>query len=265
MDFLKKHYEKVLLGVMLAGLIGVLVFMLFYINAETAAMDEKRQELGNPRVVELTNLDLTIQNGAMLRSKAPYSLDFETVNKLFNPLKWQKAPDGTLILAVKKTGAQVAVVTSITPLNTIVSLESVLTNEIATNYVIQIEHQAATTLAKRRPTRHYVSVGEKQSPSDPFVLQQVIGPADSPAGLVLKLADTDEPVTIAPGKPYIHTDGYAADFTYPLEPNKPFKGKRAGDKVSFGGADYTVVEVNSNGLILQDQSNQKKTSLPFPP
>ena len=35
MDFLKKHYEKVLLGVMLAGLIGVLVFMLFYIASDT--------------------------------------------------------------------------------------------------------------------------------------------------------------------------------------------------------------------------------------
>ena len=37
MNFLKKHYEKILLGVMLLGLIGVLVFMLFYIaSAEKA-------------------------------------------------------------------------------------------------------------------------------------------------------------------------------------------------------------------------------------
>ena len=34
MQFLKKHYEKILLGIVLAGLIGVLVFMLFYIAAD---------------------------------------------------------------------------------------------------------------------------------------------------------------------------------------------------------------------------------------
>ena len=39
MDFLKRHYEKILLGVMLAGLIGVLVFMLFYIASDKAAME----------------------------------------------------------------------------------------------------------------------------------------------------------------------------------------------------------------------------------
>jgi hypothetical protein len=38
-----------------------------------------------------------------------------------------------------------------------------------------------------------------------------------------------------------------------------------GDKVGFGGVDYVIVEVNKNELILQDQSNQKKTSLPFAP
>ena len=263
MDFLKKHYEKILLGVMLAGLIGVLVFMLFYIAADTEAMNQKRESLTNPRVTELTNLEMTVQDAAMTRSKSPYDLDLEAVNKLFNPMKWEKALDGTLILA-KKTGVQVAVVTNITPLYTIVSLESVIKNDIDTNYFIQVEHQAASTPAKRRPARHYISINEKPNPNDAVALRQIKGPADNPEELVLKLADMDEPVTVATGKPYTQVAGYMADFEYPPE-KKAFKGKRDGDRVSFGGTDYTVVEVNSNELILQDQSNQKKTSLPFVP
>lgn len=263
MDFLKKHYEKILLGVMLAGLIGVLVFMLFYIAADTEAMTQKRESLTNPMVKELTNLDTTIQDAAMTRSKSPYDLDLETVNKLFNPMKWEKALDGTLILA-KKTGVEVAVVTNIAPLYTIVSLESVVKNDIDTNYVIQVEHQAASTPAKRHPTRHYLSINEKPSSNDAVALRQVKGPGDNPEGLVLKLADMDEPVTVATGKPYTQVAGYMADFNYPPE-KKAFKGKRESDKISFGGTDYTVVEVNSNELILQDLSNQKKTSLHFPP
>ena len=263
MDFLKKHYEKVLLGVMLAGLIGVLVFMLFYIATDTEAMNQTRESLTNPRVTELTNLDMTIQDAAMTRSKSPYELDLETVNKLFNPMNWEKNLDGTLILA-KKTGVQVAVVTNIAPLYTIVSLESVVKNDIDTNYVIQVEHQAASTLAKRRPARHYISINEKPGPNDAVALRQVKGPGDNPEELVLKLSDKDEPVTVATGKPYTQVEGYMADFNYPPE-HKAFKGKREGDRISFGGTDYTVVEVNSNELILQDLSNQKKTSLHFPP
>jgi len=41
--------------------------------------------------------------------------------------------------------------------------------------------------------------------------------------------------------------------------------QRVGDKVAFGGVSYLVVEINERELVLQDQSNQKKTSLPFAP
>ncbi len=48
MDFIKKHYEKILLGVMLVGLIGVLVFMIFYIATEKSAMETESQNLVTP-------------------------------------------------------------------------------------------------------------------------------------------------------------------------------------------------------------------------
>ena len=46
MEFIKKHYEKMLLGLVLAGLIGALVFMLFYIAADKQAMDERGTDDG---------------------------------------------------------------------------------------------------------------------------------------------------------------------------------------------------------------------------
>ena len=264
MAFLRKHYEKILLGVMLAGLIGVLVFMLFFIASDQEDMQKKRDFVLNPPVRELTNLDMTMLDGVMARAKAPYNLDLESTNKLFNPMEWQKALDGTLILVNKRTGLQVAVVTNIAPLYLIVSLDSVITNELGARYVIQVERQSAPTLAKRRPTRHYVAKDEKPSSSDPFVLQTVNGPADNPDSLTLKLNDSGEVITISKDKSYRRPDAYSADFRYDPE-KKVFRGERAGDKVSFGGVDYTVVDVNSNELILEDQSNQKKTSLPFVP
>jgi hypothetical protein len=262
MDFLKKHYEKVLLGVMLAGLIGVLVFMLFYIAADQDDMRKKRDTYINPHVKVLTNLDMTVQDSAILRLKSPYVLDFETSNKLLNPMEWQRALDNTLIPSAKKTGLQVAVVTNIAPLFLVISLVSSTTNELGARYVISVERQAATTPAKRHPAQHFVSPGDKAN--DTFALLEVKGPADNPDALVLKLVDGGEVVTVSHDKPYRRVDGYAADFRYDPE-RKVFRGRRTGDKVSFGGVDYVVVDVNQSELILSDQSNQKKTPLRFVP
>lgn len=262
MDFLKKHYEKVLLGLILAGFIGVLVFMIFYISNDRTEMETKRTSLINPPVKALTNLEMTLQDSAILRSKSPFTLDLDTTNKLLNPQEWQKNLDGNLILAARKTGSQVAVVTNITPLYLVIKLVSSITNELGARYNISVERQAAASFVKRRPTSHYVSVGDKAN--DDFELLQVKGVPENPEALVLKLTGSGETVTITPDKPYLHVEGYTADFRYDPE-RKAFHNMRIGSKASFGGADYAVVEVNQNELILADQSNQKKTSLPFVP
>jgi hypothetical protein len=262
MDFLKKHYEKLLLGVMLAGLIGVLVFMLFYIAGDKADMASKRDSLINPHAKPLTNLDLTVEEGAIARMKTSYNLDLETTNKLLNPMEWQKAMDGSLIRVGKQTGPQMAAVTNIAPLYLVVSLDSVVTNELGATYIVKVERQAAPQPAKRRAVPHYTREGDK--PNDAFQLLEVKGPKESPTALVLKMVDTGDVITISKDKPYRHIDAYSADFRYDPE-RKSFRGKRINDRVSFGGVDYVVVEVNQNELILEDQSNQKKTSLPISP
>jgi len=263
MDFIKKHYEKILLGVMLVGLIGVLVFMLFYIASEKSEMADKSNNFINPRVKALPDLDMSALSGAAARLNQTYDLDLETSNRLFNPLEWQKSLDGGLILAVTSTGLKVAVVTNIAPLYTIVTLESVATNELGVRYVIKVEHQAAAKPSQRRPVSKYLGANDR-TPNDAFTLEEIKGAPENPDALELKLADSGETVSIASGKPYRRIDGYTADFRYEPE-RKAFHSRRVGDRIAFGGAEYTVVDVNQNELILQDQSNQKKTSLPFVP
>ena len=262
MQFLKKHYEKILLGLVLAGLIGVLIFMLFYIAADKRAMEDAASGIINNRSAQqLPDLDLTAEQAAMNRLQAPFALDLETGNKLFNPFEWVKTVDGRLVKKANGTGPQVAVVTNITPLYLVLALDSVTTNELGARYVISVERQAATNVAKRHRTLHYVSVGDK---NDTFALQAVQGPPENPDALIIKLSDTGETGTLNRSQPYRRIDAYMADFRY--DPEKVVKhGCRVGSKVSFGGADYQVEEVNQNELILADLSNQKKTPLPFAP
>ena len=265
MQFLKKNYEKFLLGIVLAGMVGVLVFMLFYINSDKRAMEETTTAIITTPPKPLSPLDLATNNAAIKRFETGYSLDFENGNKLFNPLEWQKTPDGRIIKKATNL-VQVAVVTNITPLYLILSLDSTATSTndqgVSSRYVIGVEKQADKNQAKRRKQQRYVSQGDKAN--DIFALLDVKGPPENPESLVIKLMDSGETVSVLRDQPYRRVDGYLADIRYDLE-KKVFQHRRVGDKVSFGGTDYVVFEINSNEVILSDQSNQKKTPLPFTP
>jgi hypothetical protein len=263
MEFLKKNYEKILLGLVLAGLIGTLIFMLFYIAADQQAMDSHTAGVINPHVTPLPDLNLTTESNVTLRLKSPYELDFDKTNKLFNSMKWEKTPDGTLIKisSGNEIGANAVIVTNIQPLYLILTLDSVTTNELGARYVIGVEKQAEKSVSKRRKQQRYVSMNDK---NDTFALVQVKGAPENPDALVVKLADTGDSATIPRGQSYKRADAYEADFRYDPE-KKVFREKRIGDRISFGGTDYVVVEVNQNELILSDQSNERKYSLPFVP
>jgi hypothetical protein len=265
MQFLKKNYEKFLLGAVLAAMVGVLVFMLFYIAADKEAMDKMTHDILTTPAKPLPDLDQTTNKAAIARFESGYNLDFETGNKLFNPFEWQKTPDGRMIKKAASV-AQVAVVTNITPLYLVLTLDSVMTttNESGTSsrYVIGVEKQAEKNPAKRSKHQRYVSQGDKAN--DTFELLEVKGAPENPDALIVKLVDSGETVTIARDQAYRRVDGYMADLYYTLD-KKVFQRRREGDKVSFGGTDYLVFEINQNELILSDQSNQKKTPLPFVP
>ena len=265
MQFLKKHYEKILLGVVLAGLVGVLVFMLFYIQADKQAMEDMISSLINPPAKPLSDLDLTTNGAAVKRLQSPYAIDLETGNKVFNPSDWVKTSDNQLVPKGNRTGPQVAVVTNIAPLYLVLTLDSATTNEAGARYVIGVEKQADKNPAKRRKQQRFVSKGDK---NDTFTLVNVIGAPENPDSVIIKLADVGDiagdTVTVARDKAFRRVAGYMADFRYDPE-KKSFHGCRIGTKVSFNGTDYVVADINQHGLILEDQSNQKKTTLPFAP
>ena len=76
--FSKKITKKILLGVVLAGLVGALVFMPFYIQSDVQKMkDLLIESTTNPHNAKaLANLDMTASEGAVDRLKNPYVLGF---------------------------------------------------------------------------------------------------------------------------------------------------------------------------------------------
>jgi hypothetical protein len=157
--------------------------------------------------------------------------------------------------------ARAAVITKITPLYLVVTLDQVKTNAPEPRYVIGLEHQAAPTPAQRRKLQHYASVGEK---TDLFTLVSVKGDPQNPEQLVLKLTDTGETATLSKDKPFQRPDAYMADLKYDPE-KKNFPNRRGGSMVSFNGEDYIISGIESNKVTLSSQSNQKRTTLLYTP
>jgi len=263
MDFLKKHYEKILLSVVLLGLVGALLFMAVIIPTEQEKVREIGERIFTGHVVPLPNLDLSQASNAVARVESPWPLDFSTTNKLFNPLDWQRMADGRL---QKLSGAdpQHAVVTRINPLYLVLSLDSVETNLSPMRYVVRVERQAAANPALRRPQARYVSTDDAKK--DVFTLLRVMGPPENPNHLELRLADTGQIIELTNGIPFRRVDGYEADLKYEHEPeHASWSGQRIGNHLRFAGDDYTIVDINSNEVVLSAQSNQKKWTLRYTP
>ena len=274
MDFVKKHYEKILLSVVLLGLVGALVFLPFLIISDQDTQRRMKEGIISVKVAPLPALDFTRETNVSARLQSPCKLDFSTTNKLFNPVPWQKTPDGRLIKIASgnEVGVGAAVVTKITPLCLILTLDSIETNSIATNefvarYVISMERQAAALPAQRGKRQHYASVGEKVGEkNDAFTIREVSGSLADPGTLklILQLTDTGEKAALSKDKPFRRTDGYSADLKYDPE-GKKWQGQRKDADLKFAGDDNIIVAINQDTVILLARSNQKKTTLTYSP
>jgi hypothetical protein len=268
MDFVKKHYEKILLGFVLLGLVGALVFLPFMIASDQQKLKDMSYGVVHPKAAPLPGLDLTRETNVLGRLQSPYKLDFSTTNKLFNSVPWQKTPDGRLIKNAAGNEVSLVAVTKITPLYLILTLDSIETNSIETNelgvrYVISMERQASALPAQRGKRQHYASVGEKVGEkNDAFIIREVSGLPADPVKLIVQLMDTGESATLSKDKPFRRVDGYSADLKYDPE-KKTWQGQRVGSNLKFAGDDYIIVAIDQGAVILSARSNQKKTTLTY--
>src|SRR5664280_618133 len=208
MDFVKKHYEKILLGFVLLGLVGALVFLPFMIASDQQQLKDMSYGWIHPKAAPLPGLDLTRETNVLARLQSPYKLDFSTTNKLFNSVQWQITVDKRLIKIASGDVVGLAVVTKITPLYLILTLDSIETNSIETNelgvrYVVSMERQASALPAQRGKRQHYASVGEKVGEkNDAFIIREVSGLPADPVKLIVQLMDTGESATLSKDKPF---------------------------------------------------------------
>jgi hypothetical protein len=261
MDFIKKHYEKVLLGVVLVGLAVAVGFLLIKINSEKQKLDDLSNSLIHAKPKPLPTLELAQSEASLKRMNVPLTLDFSSSNRVFNPMPWQQTRDTPpRLIPVTKVGPVGATVTNITALYLRISLDSVnAPPDGPARYVLGVEKESASTADKRKKKQFYSSIGDK---NETFQLLGVKGPPESPTN-VFVLLDTGETNMVSKDAPFRRIDGYKATLRYDPE-KKGWNDQRIGASLMFNGEEYKIVAITQNEVVLS-APNQKKWTIKLNP
>lgn len=264
MDFLKKHYEKILFGVVLLALIAAAGLLPFLVSSERRDMEDKRTTLTTPRAAPLTNIDMTLANAALDRMANPTPVMLGKPNKLFNPMPWQRDAEGHLVPG-SKLGPDMLSVSNMVPLYLVVSLDSVMVYESGCKYVLKVERQAAADPAKRGKRSFYCTTNAPGNKTEVFTLMDVFGKPEEPSQIHLELADNGDRVTVTKETPYKRVDGYMVDLSYEPEKHSWPRCRVGGPPLTFNGEEYSIVSITQNEVVLSAKSNQKKWTIKYNP
>lgn len=243
MDFLKKHYEKIVLSAALLCLAIAAAWLPAKIRQGREDLQKTIVNLPQPKV--LKPVDLSTNELALKRLQNPPTVELSGAHNLFNPVTWKINPDGSFIKIVRE-GVDALVVTKIEPLYLQLSFDRVT----GTGYWIEMIRQSS------RRTRVYVKPGEKK---DLFTLKEVKGPPDNPEELILEL-DGGETVSISKDKPFRRIEAYSADLRYTPD-SKNFPNQKVNDIIPIGGESYKIIAISENEVRVSATSTDKRTSI----
>jgi hypothetical protein len=257
MEFLKKHYEKIILSVVLLGLAVVAAYLPIQVNQEKEKEQARKDQLINPRIEPLKPVDLSTNEAVLVKVKTPIHFDIAGRHNLFNPVPWVQKPNGELLKV--KLGTEVGIsaleVTAINPLQMIINYEAVLGQGAEAKYQITVIKETEKSPKNSRA----FTIG---IPNNLGVLKEIKGPPEAPTELVFIPAGENEPVVFSKDKPFSKVIGYAADIRYPVG-NWMRKNIRKGDVIPIGNDQYIVFAIDEEKVIFSNKANKTRTTIPL--
>lgn len=243
-QFLKRHYEKIILCAVLLGLAAAAVWMGSIVNAVRDEVNQATVEAPvNPK--PLVPLDLSNDFVALAQVTNPPAVVLSGEHNLFNPVTWRRKPNGELIKLLK-TGPEALTISDIKPLFTQISFNHASGGDV---YVLDIQQHSV----KKAP--EYSKVGEKKKL---YTIRGIEGAADNPDALILEIPDMAEPVKISKEKPFKEVDGHIADMEYKPQ-SQTLTKVRVNDTITLDNEQYKVVEITNNVVRVQNINTTQVT------
>jgi len=273
MEFLKRHYEKIVLCVVLLGLAAAVMWMRTAIGTP-----EQGQPEGPPQGVPLrsgpgrpgpgrpvlakptaTNaMDLTEDMQSLAQMTNPPTVILSGAHNLFNPVTWKRKTNGELY-KVLQSGPEALRITDIIPLYTVISYDrpSVEAGVYVLSVQEHVEGQQVGTAAHK--TTDYAKKDQKTKRGF-YIIRGIKGAPDDPSELEVEIPATGAQVSVTTNKPYERVDSYIADLRYAPE-LKTLPKLHVESPITLDGEQYKVIEINSNAVRVQATRTTKVTEV----
>lgn len=254
MEFLKKHYEKLVLSVVLLVVAGVAFWLTQTVSQVKTSLEEQLQTKVRGAKKPFQPVDLTNAVVAIQQFSKPAQLDLAQPHDLFNSERWIRGADGLpkpdprreLSTALKLMGTK--------PLSLVLTYVDVVGIGDPIRYQFSIEQQHAKKPSDRRQVTLSLTEGTK---NNYFRLVEVRGSKDKSTEVVVELVSGGDRVVLTKGKPFQKTMGYTADLRYEA---RDFLNKRADETLSVAGTTYKIVAISRDELVVS-APNGTRTSV----
>lgn len=260
MDFLKKHYEKVILSVVLIGLAAFAAWLPIKIGSDREELRKSYEDPMRVTPAPLPPWDATKFDATLQGLKTPQELDFSTVHRVFNPVKWIQRPDGRREkVSETNFGPGALRVVNIRPLRLIVGLDKVA--EGGGGYHVAITRENAPLPQLRKKQVSYATLNGKLG-TNSIYLREIKGPSEDPTELVFEFDPSKERFSVFKDKPFVRVEAYAADLKYPPENDRLFTNRWRGQTLVFDGDTNKIVDISASNVVVS-APNGKNTTIPW--
>ena len=254
-DFLKKHYEKIILCLVLLGLAGAALRM-------NSIIQKVRDELPPvdttppAKTAPLPPVDISADEKALTQITNPPAVVLSGEHNLFNPVTWKRKGTNELIKIVK-TGPDALILTNTVPLYTVITYDRPTGSPV---YVMTwIQH--VDIRQNRRGTVERSRLNEKGK-MVPYIVRGIKGADNDPSEINLEIIDTGETnVWVSTNSPYKRVDSYMADLRYDPDPTVSLNKKVVNDQFKLDNDPYKIVEITNNAARVQSERTTKVTEI----
>jgi hypothetical protein len=268
MEYLKRHYEKIVLSVVLLLLTGAAGYLIFEVNRTRGELQAKERTINEGSPKKLKPIDATRYQKLLERGTTVELADLGKVHHVFNPVTWVRKPNGDIIKVQSgnEIGLRAVVVTKISTLNLVLDMVVTGTPEKPT-YSVGLTREHAVLPANRKRITRTATVGNKSTiePGLAITLKEVKGTYPD-VELVIDLVTGEETqtVTLAKGRGFTKPMVYLVDLRYPPD-NVSYQGKREGEKVPIAGDDVLIQSLKRNEVTLVIPTSQMRVTIPYRP
>jgi hypothetical protein len=265
MLFLKKHYEKILLSVVLLGLAVAAGALPLQVSHVRQFLDETvtREVRRDPKPFKPLDEYVKTNELVVKQFEGPVEFNFSSPHNVFNPVTWRKAPNGRLDKIVVGTeGPTALVVTKIDELKLVIQYDKA---EPVTGNPDQFRY-FFTIIKDTDPNPRKSKTAVVGQPNDMFQLLKVDGPAGDPTALHIQFKEPKFEVVVSKEKPFVAVLGHEADMLYPRD-NKPFLRVRKNSSLALprDPEKYKIVAITKSEVVLSTESTGKRTTIAYHP